>query len=233
MEDLVHKVVRKVVPIGREVISYGLSVQAEPGFLDPEGHWYGEQRYGPRGWRAAKARGQSALERFLVTEEKRKILVDKRIGQVLVATTGSYIHQPRNPKTDRLVGEPVEYNVIIFYNAMTDRETVKVSRGVPVPISYFAKLKQLDTFAGRIGTFTFEKILGRFVPAADEEGWQKAVSGISRHDLVKEAMKNMDIPYEKGPGEDRSSSGPDSLIRSSEESNSRGPSPDEAIDHGS
>lgn len=148
----------------------------------------GEQPYNEVGIVGAHNRISNALNR-LDTTEYQKIFKVKGIGTVILASVENYI---QTDNTDR----PTDYGVVVIHNATTQQTTACLSRGVTVPPAYVNRARRFgfegDPNRGRV---TVGQILAANVPGLDKADWHAVLAGHSRYDLLKDAIRQMPIPW--------------------------------------
>ncbi|OCL13490.1 hypothetical protein AOQ84DRAFT_310481 [Glonium stellatum] len=148
----------------------------------------GEQPYNNAGAIGAYNRISNALT-CLDTAEHRKNLAAKGIGTVIVASIESYI-QTEN------IDRPTDYGIIVLHNATTCNTAVRVSSGVTVPFEYVNRARRFgyegDQNQGRV---TVGQILAANVPGLDKGDWHAVLAERSRYDLLKDAIREMQIPW--------------------------------------
>ena len=148
----------------------------------------GEQPYNEAGIIGAHNRINNALLR-LDTAEYQETFKVKRIGTVIVASIESYI------QTDN-IDRPTDYGVVVIHNATRHQTTACMSWGVTVPPAYVNRARRFgfegDPNRGRV---TVGQILAARVPGLDKADWQSVLAGHSRYDLLKDAIRQVPIPW--------------------------------------
>lgn len=148
----------------------------------------GEQPYNGAGIIGAHHRISNALLR-LDTAEYQEIFKVKRIGTVIVASIESYI------QTDN-IDRPADYGIVVIHNATKQQTTACISCGVTVPPAYVNRARRFgfegDPNRGRV---TVGQILAAHVPGLDKADWQLVLAGHSRYDLLKDAIRQLRIPW--------------------------------------
>jgi non-canonical (house-cleaning) NTP pyrophosphatase len=148
----------------------------------------GEQPYNEAGIIGAHNRISNALLR-LDTAEYQETFKVKRIGTVIVASIESYI------QTDN-IDRPADYGVVVIHNATTQQTTACMSWGVTVPPAYVNRARRFG-FKGDLnrGRVTVGQILAAHVVGLDKADWQSVLAGHSRYDLLKDAIRQVPIPW--------------------------------------
>lgn len=163
-----------------DVVVHTLAVPVESGV--------GEQPYNEAGIIGAYNRISNAMLR-LAAVEYQEVFREKRIGKVIVASIENFI------QTDN-VDRPTDYGVVVMHNATTHQTTACLSRGVTVPPAYVNRARRFgferDQNQGRV---TVGQILAANVPGLDKADWQAVLAGHSRYDLLKEAIRQLQIPW--------------------------------------
>jgi hypothetical protein len=148
----------------------------------------GNQPYNEAGIIGAHGRISNALRR-LDTAEYEETFRLQRIGTVILASIESYI-QTEN------IDRPTDYGVVVIHNATTQQTTACTSRGVTVPPAYVNRARRFgfegDPNRGRV---TVGQILAAHVPGLDKANWQAVLAGHSRYSLLKDAIRQMPIPW--------------------------------------
>jgi non-canonical (house-cleaning) NTP pyrophosphatase len=148
----------------------------------------GEQPYNEAGIIGAHNRISNALLR-LDTAEYQDTFRVKRIGTIICASIENYI------QTDN-VDRPTDYGVVVIHNATTQQTTACTSWGVTTPPAYVNRARRFgfegDPNRGRV---TIGQILAAHVPGLDKADWQAVLAGHSRYDLLKDAIRQVPIPW--------------------------------------
>lgn len=148
----------------------------------------GEQPYNEAGIIGAHNRISNALLHLDATEYQETFKV-KRIGTVMVASIENYI------QTDN-IDRPTDYGVVVIHNATTQQTTACTSWGVTAPPAYVNRARRFgfegDPNRGRV---TVGQILAAHVPGLDKADWQAVLAGRSRYDLLKDAIRQVPIPW--------------------------------------
>ena len=148
----------------------------------------GEEPYNNAGAIGAHNRISNALTR-LDTSEYQNTLIAKGIGTVIVASIESYV---QTEDVDR----PIDYGIVVVHNATTCKTAVRVSSGVTVPLAYVNRARRFgykgDQNQGRV---TVGQILAANVPGLDKGDWHAVLAGRSRYDLLRDAIRQMQIPW--------------------------------------
>jgi non-canonical (house-cleaning) NTP pyrophosphatase len=148
----------------------------------------GEQPYNEAGIIGAHNRISNALLR-LDAVEYQETFRDKRIGIAIVACIENYI------QTDN-IDRPTDYGVVVIHNATTRQTMVCVSWGVTVPPAYVNRARRFgfegDPNRGRV---TVGQILAANAPGLDKADWQAVLARHSRYDLLKDAIRQLPIPW--------------------------------------
>jgi hypothetical protein len=148
----------------------------------------GEQPYNEAGIIGAYNRINNALIR-LDTAEYDKTFRDKNIGTVIVASIESYIQVNG-------VDRPTDYGMVVVYNATTQQAAACSSWGVTVPHTFVDRARRFgfdgDPNHGRV---TVGQILAAHIPGLDKADWQNVLAGHSRYTLLKDAIKQLSIPW--------------------------------------
>jgi non-canonical (house-cleaning) NTP pyrophosphatase len=148
----------------------------------------GEQPYNEAGIIGAHNRISNALLRLDTVEYEETFKV-KRIGTVVVASIENYI------QTDN-IDRPADYGIVVIHNATTQQTTACTSWGVTVPPAYINRARRFgfegDPNRGRV---TVGQILAAHVPGLDKADWQSVLSGHSRYDLLRDAIRQVPIPW--------------------------------------
>lgn len=148
----------------------------------------GEQPYNEAGIIGAYNRINNALIR-LNTAEYDKILREKNIGTVIVASIENYIQVDD-------VDRPTDYGIVVVHNATTQQTVARSSRGVTVPHAFVDRARRFgfegDPNQGRV---TVGQILAAHIPGLDKADWQTELAGHSRYALLKDAIKQLPIPW--------------------------------------
>lgn len=103
---------------------------------------------------------------------------------------------------------PVDYGVVVFcvvslVGGVVGGEpkvewVMGVSGGVTVPVQFYREAVKYgfeDGMTRRQGKVTVGKVLGHNIPGLDHANWHEALAGVSRYDLLEEAMKGMTVPW--------------------------------------
>jgi len=149
----------------------------------------GEQPYNEAGIIGAHNRISNALRR-LDTAVYQETFRVKRIGTVIVASVENYI------QTDN-VDRPTDYGVVVIHNATTQQTTACLSWGVTVPTAYVNRARRFGFNKENLnqGKVTVGQILAAHVPGLDKADWQAVLAGHSRYDLLKDAIRQLPIPW--------------------------------------
>ena len=137
----------------------------------------GKQPYDEKGLEGGCNRIKNALIWLM---NNKKLLEDEGVGTVMIAAIENYI-QRGNPAVD--------YGVVIFYNATLNKAAATLSRGVTVPQDFLheAEASGFDDGEKKCGKITLGQVLEK-VFGVDSKNWHEVVCGISRYDLLKEAV---------------------------------------------
>ena len=144
----------------------------------------GEQPYDEKGLEGGCNRVQNAL---IWVMNNNNLLKEEGVGTVMIAAIENYIQK----------GDPaVDYGVVIFYNAMLVKAAATLSRGVTVPQDFLneAEAGGFDDKEKKCGKITLGKVLEQ-VFGVDRKNWHEVVCGISRYDLLEEAVEELDVPF--------------------------------------
>jgi len=148
----------------------------------------GEEPYNNAGAIGAHNRIRNALAR-LGTSEYQNALTTKGIGTVIVVSIESYI-QTEN------IDHPTDYGIVVVHNATTCKTAARVSSGVTVPLAYVNRARRFgyegDQNQGRV---TVGQILAANVPGLDKGDWHAVLAERSRYDLLRDAIRHMQIPW--------------------------------------
>ena len=142
----------------------------------------GKQPYDEKGLDGGCNRIQNALIWLM---NNKKLLEDEGVGTVMIAAIENYI-QRGNPAVD--------YGVVIFYNATLNKAAATLSRGVTIPQDFLHETEAsgFDDGEKKCGKITLGKVLEK-VFGVDSGNWHEVVCGISRYDLLEEALENLDV----------------------------------------
>lgn len=171
---------QKNLPAGK--VLHTLALPADSGV--------GEQPYNQAGADGARQRISSALE-LLRTEEQEQKRRQLEIGTVVVASIENYM------QTDGGVARPTDYGIVSFYNCDSGVCKIGVSRGVTVSPDYVERAKRygFEDKEGIHGRVTVGQVMAANVPGLDKADWHKVVAGVSRYDLLAEAVDKMEISW--------------------------------------
>jgi len=181
---ILTEVFEKQKPPGVSTISY-ITVPAESDV--------GEQPYGlEAGVQGARNRIDKALQGLV--DSKGSVIREMGIGTVMAASIENFIQRPRAGDG---CSSPVDYGVVMVYNATTGKAVVGVSRGVTVPILYFEHALELGYVGGNenYGRVAVGDVLAAHVAGLDRADWHSVVSGVSRYDLLREVFDSIVIPW--------------------------------------
>ncbi|KAL2154652.1 hypothetical protein VTH82DRAFT_3328 [Thermothelomyces myriococcoides] len=169
----------------------------------------GEQPYDGAGPRGAFNRVVNAVASLLADADKRAALVERpRVGTLIVGAIENFVLRNR----DRDSGDvnPVDHGFVVLCRVSLVDHTwdwvVGVGRGVTVPREYYEAAQELgfeDEDEGEGGTRTCGKVtIGQLLSAnagVDNADWAKPLAGVSRYDLLREALEAMDVPWPVTP----------------------------------
>lgn len=148
----------------------------------------GEQPYNEAGIIGAHNRISNALLR-LDTPEYQEMFKEKGIRTVICASIESYF------QTDN-IDRPTDYGVVVIHNATTHQTSACTSEGVTAPPAYVNRARRFgfegDQNRGRV---TVGQILAAHVPGLDKANWQEVLANHSRYDLLKDAVRQVSIPW--------------------------------------
>jgi hypothetical protein len=146
----------------------------------------GQQPYDEKGLEGAWTRIRNGLAWL---NNNKHILEEKKVGTVLVAAIENYIQR----------GEPaVDYGIVVIYNATINKVATAISRGVTVPGEFLkeAEAYGFDDDAKKCGKRTVGKVLAETF-GIDHRNWHEVVCGISRYQLLTDAVSKLDVPLYK------------------------------------
>jgi non-canonical (house-cleaning) NTP pyrophosphatase len=149
----------------------------------------GEQPYDEAGAEGARNRIQNSLQSL-----EESVLAEKGIGTVIAASIENFIQRP----SDGTGLNPVDYGLVMMYNATSRRSFSALSRGVTVPRAYYELARSLggeglhDEIYGRV---TVGEVMAASVGGVDRANWHAVVAGVSRYELLEEAMEGISVPW--------------------------------------
>lgn len=147
----------------------------------------GEEPYNNAGAIGAHNRISNALTR-LGTSEYQNVLTTKGIGTVIVASIESYI-QTEN------IDRPTDYGIVVVHNATSCKTAARVSSGVTVPLAYVNRARRFGYEDQNQGRVTVGQILAANVPGLNKGDWHAVLAGRSRYDLLRDAIRQIQIPW--------------------------------------
>ncbi|KAK0622374.1 hypothetical protein B0T14DRAFT_426521 [Immersiella caudata] len=145
----------------------------------------GEQPYDEAGIEGARNRIENALQAL-----DERVLAEKGVGRVMVASIENFIQRPGAAGED-----PVDYGLVMVYNATKRTVVWDVSRGVTVPRGYYEVARGFGTEGGIHGTVTVGEVIAANVEGVDRADWHVAVAGVSRYELLEEAVYGIEMPW--------------------------------------
>ncbi|GAB1310593.1 hypothetical protein MFIFM68171_00803 [Madurella fahalii] len=181
----------------------------------------GEQPYDAAGARGAYNRVRNAVDQLALAEHQ-VFLRERRIGTVLVGAVENFIVRYRPPylrqaapaayEADTL---PVDYGLLVLCrvtaaagpraHAVLGEDAWEwssaVSRGVTVPREYWLAAETHgfeDAGEGQTrthGKVTVGEVLAANVPELDKANWHERLAGVSRYQLLRDAMEKVHIPW--------------------------------------
>ncbi|KAF0329540.1 hypothetical protein GQ607_003108 [Colletotrichum asianum] len=148
----------------------------------------GEQPYNIAGSQGARNRIVNALARLQSPKYAEKF-AKENIGSVIAASIENYV---QTEDIDR----PADFAVAIVHNATTDQTRSSSSRGVTIAPQYVDRARSFGTNGdANYGNVTVGKVMAARVPHLDHADWHGVVAGISRYDLLAEAVAKIQIPW--------------------------------------
>ncbi|KAF5504666.1 hypothetical protein CGCF413_v005656 [Colletotrichum fructicola] len=85
---------------------------------------------------------------------------------------------------------------IFVHNATTNQTRSSSSRGVTIAPRYVDRARRFGTNGdANYGNITVGKVMAARVPQLDHADWHGVVAGISRYDLLAEAIAKIQIPW--------------------------------------
>ncbi|KAL2157987.1 hypothetical protein VTH06DRAFT_4796 [Thermothelomyces fergusii] len=161
----------------------------------------GEQPYDAAGPRGAFNRAVNAVAALLADGARRAALVeDRRVGTLLVGAIENFVLRRGGGGGG---GGPVDHGFVVLCRvSLLDGSwdwVVGVSRGVTVPWEYYSAAQKLgfedegdgDGEARRCGRVTIGKLLSANA-GVDDADWSQALVGVSRYELLREALEAME-----------------------------------------
>ncbi|KAK4443853.1 hypothetical protein QBC34DRAFT_416239 [Podospora aff. communis PSN243] len=148
----------------------------------------GEQPYDEAGAEGARNRIQNALQSL-----NESVLVEREIGTIMAASIENFIQRP-SEGTDV---KPVDYGLVMVYNATTRRAVTAMSRGVTVPRAYYEFARSFGAERGHDGMYgrvTVGEVLEANVEGVDRADWHAVVAGVSRYELLEDAVEGISVP---------------------------------------
>ncbi|KAK4144412.1 uncharacterized protein C8A04DRAFT_27869 [Dichotomopilus funicola] len=161
----------------------------------------GEQPYDGAGPLGAFTRVLNAIRTLQADPQRRKALLDKRIGTIIVGAIENFMQRPSGPG-----GRAVDYGVVVFcvVSLMPGADqsggkwkwSMGVSGGVSAPTEYW---KEAETFGfeknvREHGNVTIGELL-HVNAGLDKANWHLQLAGVSRYDLLEDAMKALKVPW--------------------------------------
>ncbi|KAK3294451.1 uncharacterized protein B0H64DRAFT_443530 [Chaetomium fimeti] len=188
----------------------------------------GEQPYDGAGPRGAFRRVVAAVRKLGGDGEYRARLAARGVGTLLVASVENFLAREEEivgaaAGTGRVGGAvPVDYGVVVFCRVdLVGGETappppwvwrVGVSRGVTAPAEYWraAEAFGFEDQAREHGRVTVGELLAANIPGLDKADWHKVLAGVSRYELLGEAMRAMEaeLPWPAAEGAARAGGAP-------------------------
>jgi hypothetical protein len=148
----------------------------------------GEQPYNEAGATGAYNRICNALER-LHSPEFADVFAKNAVGTVMVASIESYI-QTEN------IDRPADFGIAVVHNATTNQTCLCSSRGVTAPPEYIHRARRFGTDGdANHGNVTVGRVLAARVPELDKADWHAVLAGCSRYELLREAVRELPIPW--------------------------------------
>ncbi|RYP21148.1 hypothetical protein DL766_008002 [Monosporascus sp. MC13-8B] len=149
----------------------------------------GEQPYNEAGSLGAHNRITNAL-RALHAANHQEMLRLRGIGTIIVACIESYIQTDHVPR-------PTDYGIVMIHNATADKTMACVSWGTTVDPAYVDRARGFgfdrDPNFGRV---TVGQVLAAHIPGLDKADWHVVLGGRSRYELLKEAIAQLEIPWD-------------------------------------
>jgi non-canonical (house-cleaning) NTP pyrophosphatase len=177
-KKVLQETFRQKTPSGVTLHTISIPVESE----------VGEQPYNEAGAVGAYNRISNALHRLDATEYQ-ETLRDKGIGTVIVASIENYI------QTDN-IERPTDYGVVVIHNATSRRTRACVSWGVTVSPNYVSRARYFgDEGDPNRGKVTVGRVLAANAPGLDKANWHKVLSARSRYDLLRDAVRQLSIPW--------------------------------------
>ncbi|KAK2752925.1 hypothetical protein CKAH01_06166 [Colletotrichum kahawae] len=148
----------------------------------------GEQPYNIAGSDGARNRVKNALVR-LQSSHYAEMFAKESIGSIIVASIENYI---QTEDIDR----PADFAIAIIHNATTNQTRSSSSRGVTIAPRYVDRARRFGTNGDtNFGNVTVGKVMAARVPQLDHADWHRVVAGLSRYDLLAEAVANIQTPW--------------------------------------
>ncbi|KAH6853960.1 hypothetical protein B0I37DRAFT_19465 [Chaetomium sp. MPI-CAGE-AT-0009] len=169
----------------------------------------GEQPYDAAGPQGAFNRVVAAVRALQADAAHRAALVEGRVGTVIVGAVENFIVRPGVEVGSSCEEEgevPVDYGVVVLCRISVGGEgeevvpwewRVGVSRGVTVPVEYWRAAEGFgfEDEARTHGKVTVGEVIAANVAGVDKADWFKPLTGVSRYDLLGDAMKEMEVPW--------------------------------------
>lgn len=148
----------------------------------------GEQPYNIAGSEGARNRIMNALAR-LQSPEYAETFAKENIGLVIAASIENYV---QTEDIDR----PADFAIAVVHNANMNQTRSSSSRGVTIAPRYVDRARRFGTNGdANYGNITVGKVMAARVSQLDHADWHSVVAGISRYDLLAEAIAKIQIPW--------------------------------------
>ncbi|KAL2199413.1 hypothetical protein P885DRAFT_58795 [Corynascus similis CBS 632.67] len=166
----------------------------------------GEQPYDGAGPRGALNRAVRAVRALLADESHRAAVVGTGVGTLLLCVIENFIAREPVDGTGTKDGEdvklvPVDYGFIVLCRISLLDGTwtweVGISRGTTLPREYWQAAEKFgfeDGEARTYGKVTVGELLQANI-GLDKADWNKPLAGVSRYELLEEALRNMKVPW--------------------------------------
>ncbi|KAH9241056.1 hypothetical protein K456DRAFT_29555 [Colletotrichum gloeosporioides 23] len=148
----------------------------------------GEQPYNIAGSEGARNRIMNALAR-LQSPKYAETFDKENIGSVIAASIENYVQTED-------IGRPADFAIAVVHNATINQTRSSSSRGVTIAPRYVDRARRFGTIGdANYGNVTVGKVMAARVPQLDHADWHGVVAGISRYDLLAEAIAKIQIPW--------------------------------------
>ncbi|KAH7028038.1 uncharacterized protein B0I36DRAFT_146533 [Microdochium trichocladiopsis] len=148
-----------------------------------------EQPYNGAGSGGALNRIRNAVMHVAQSPELMELYHERNAQAIYVAAIESFIQT-------KDIDRPADFGVVALCNVLQNSYTGCASRGVTIDPVFVEAARQYGFDMGNedYGAVTVGTVLASRFPSIDKANWHEVVAGVSRYDLLTEAIESLSLP---------------------------------------